>query len=137
VVEGRFFVSSPLVFRRNGGPLAEQAGERRPDGMQRLLSTAVWDENGVRDEVRSYVLAHLEDPYAVVAIDETSFRQQGQPVSRRGPSIVWQHQTRRELSGRGISLLHQQPWSHAARPGAVSAAPLAGRPRSLRKSRDS
>src|SRR5215467_12679025 len=50
------------VARKNGWQLAEQAGESRPDGMQRLLTTAVWDENGVRDELRSYVLAHLEDP---------------------------------------------------------------------------
>ena len=48
------------VARKNGWQLAEQAGESRPDGMQRLLSIAVWDENGVRDELRTYVLAHLE-----------------------------------------------------------------------------
>src|SRR5258708_20612021 len=61
------------VARKNGWQLAEQAGESRPDGMQRLLTNAVWDENGVRDEVRTYVLAHLENPYAVVALDETNF----------------------------------------------------------------
>src|SRR5256886_13429054 len=65
------------VARKNGWQLAEQAGESRPDGMQRLLSTAIWDENGVRDELRTYVLAHLRDPYAVVAIDETSFPKRG------------------------------------------------------------
>src|SRR5260221_2176106 len=65
------------VARKNGWPLAERAGERRPDGMQRLLTTAVWDENGVRDKLRSYVLAHLKDPYAVVAIYETSFPKRG------------------------------------------------------------
>jgi len=65
------------VARKNGWQLAEQAGESRPDGMQRLLSNAVWDENGVRDELRNYVLAHLRDPYAVVAIDETSFPKRG------------------------------------------------------------
>ncbi len=65
------------VARKNGWQLAEQAGESRPDGMQRLLTNAVWDENGVRDELRSYVLAHLGDPYAVVAIDETSFPKRG------------------------------------------------------------
>jgi len=65
------------VARKNGWQLAEQAGESCPDGMQRLLSTAVWDENGVRDELRSYVMAHLTDPYAVVAIDETSFPKRG------------------------------------------------------------
>ncbi len=65
------------VARKNGWQRASQAGESRPDGMQRLLSNAVWDENGVRDELRSYVLAHLRDPYAVVAIDETSFPKRG------------------------------------------------------------
>jgi SRSO17 transposase len=65
------------VARKNGWQLAEQAGESRPDGMQRLLSNAVWDENGVRDELRNYVLTHLRDPYAVVAIDETSFPKRG------------------------------------------------------------
>ena len=65
------------VARKNGWQLAEQAGESRTDGMQRLLSNAVWDENGVRDELRNYVLADLRDPYAVVAIDETSFPKRG------------------------------------------------------------
>jgi SRSO17 transposase len=65
------------VARKNGWQLAEQAGESRPDGMQRLLTNAVWDENGVRDQLRNYVLAHLGDPYAVVAIDETSFPKRG------------------------------------------------------------
>jgi hypothetical protein len=36
--------------RKNGWQLAEHAGESRPDGMQRLLSEAVWDTDGVRDE---------------------------------------------------------------------------------------
>ena len=61
------------VARKNGGPLAEQAGETRPDGMQRLLSSAVWDEGRVRDELRKSVLERLGDPHAIVAIDETSF----------------------------------------------------------------
>ncbi len=40
--------------RKNGWQLAEYAGEGRPDGMQRLLSDAVWDSDGVRDELRAY-----------------------------------------------------------------------------------
>jgi hypothetical protein len=36
--------------RKNGWQLAEHAREARPDGMQRLLSDAVWDTDGVRDE---------------------------------------------------------------------------------------
>src|SRR5438445_5560854 len=65
------------VARKNGGPLAEQAGEMRPDGMQRLLSNAVWDEDGVRDELRKYVLERLGAPHAIAAIDETSFPKSG------------------------------------------------------------
>ena len=36
--------------RKNGWQLAEHAREAHPDGMQRLLSSAVWDTDGVRDE---------------------------------------------------------------------------------------
>jgi len=38
------------VKRKNGWQLAEHAGEARPDGMQRLLNSAVWDADLVRDE---------------------------------------------------------------------------------------
>jgi SRSO17 transposase len=65
------------VARKNGWQLAEQAGEPRPDGMQRLLSNAVWDEELVRDELRKYILEHLGNPHAIAAIDETSFPKQG------------------------------------------------------------
>ena len=65
------------VARKNGWQLAEQAGETRPDGMQRLLSKAVWDEDGVRDELRTYVLDRLGAEHAIAAIDETSFPKRG------------------------------------------------------------
>ena len=65
------------VARKNGWQLAEQAGESRPDGMQRLLSNAVWDEDGVRDELRKYVLERLGAEHAIAAIDETSFPKRG------------------------------------------------------------
>ncbi len=38
------------VKRKNGWQLAEHAGEARPDGMQRLPGSAVWDADLVRDE---------------------------------------------------------------------------------------
>jgi len=63
--------------RKNGWQLAEYAGENRPDGMQRLLNSAVWDEDLVRDDLRAYILEHLGDPHAVLVIDETSFRKRG------------------------------------------------------------
>jgi hypothetical protein len=102
------------VARKNGGPLAEQAGERRPDGMQRLLSNAVWDEDGVRDELRKYVLERLGAEPAIAAIDETSFRQQRGQVGGSGSAIVWEQQTGRKLSGGGVSVLHQPSGPHVA-----------------------
>ena len=63
--------------RKNGWQLAEHAREARPDGMQRLLSRAVWDTDGVRDDLRAYVLEQLGTASAIVAIDETSFPKRG------------------------------------------------------------
>jgi SRSO17 transposase len=65
------------VERKNGWQLAEQAGEARPYGMQRLLAGAKWDAEAVRDDLRAYVLEHLSDPRAVLVIDETGFLKQG------------------------------------------------------------
>ncbi|WP_327115700.1 IS701 family transposase [Nocardia sp. NBC_01730] len=63
--------------RKNGWTLAERAGEGTPDGMQRLLRAADWDVDGVRDDVRDYVIEHLGDPAAVLAGDETGFLKKG------------------------------------------------------------
>lgn len=45
--------------RKNGWMLAEAAGEVSPDGMQRLLWTADWNADAVRDELRGYVIERL------------------------------------------------------------------------------
>jgi SRSO17 transposase len=55
--------------RKNGWQLADHAGEARPDGMQRLLSQAVWETDDVRDEVRSYVLEQLGQEAAILVIE--------------------------------------------------------------------
>jgi SRSO17 transposase len=65
------------ITRKNGWQLAEYAGEATPDGMQRLLSTAVWDVGGVRDDLRAYVVEELGDPDGVLVIDETGFLKKG------------------------------------------------------------
>jgi SRSO17 transposase len=65
------------VERKNGWQLAEQAGEARPDGMQRLLNSAAWDADLVRDDLRAYILERLGDRQAILVIDETSFRKRG------------------------------------------------------------
>jgi SRSO17 transposase len=75
---GRFLAGllDPLE-RRNGWQLAEALGERSPDGVQRLLRTARWDADAVRDDLRAYVVEHLGDPAAVLVIDETGFLKKG------------------------------------------------------------
>jgi SRSO17 transposase len=57
--------------RVNCWSIAEHAGEQCPRGMQRLLSAAVWDDAGMRDDLRAYVLEHFADPGAVLVVDET------------------------------------------------------------------
>ncbi len=63
--------------RKNGWTLAEHAGEVSPDGMQRLLRRADWDVDGVRDDIRDYVVDRLGDPEAVLVIDDTGFIKKG------------------------------------------------------------
>ncbi len=65
------------VERRNGWQLAEQVGERSPDGVQRLLRTARWDADAVRDDLRAYVVEHLGGPAGVLVVDETGFLKKG------------------------------------------------------------
>jgi len=57
--------------RKNCWTIAEHAGDPSPDRMQHLLARAKWDADGVRDDVRGYVIEHLGDPAAVPVIDET------------------------------------------------------------------
>jgi SRSO17 transposase len=63
--------------RVNCWSIAEHAGEGGPRGMQRLLSAAVWDDAGVRDDLRAYVLEHFADPGAVLVVDETGDLKKG------------------------------------------------------------
>ena len=66
-----FEANSRITERKNGWQLAELAGEATPDGMQRLLNTAKWDADRVRDDLQAYILKHLADPQAVLVVDET------------------------------------------------------------------
>jgi SRSO17 transposase len=64
--------------RKNAWQLAEQAREATPYGMQRLLSQAVWDADGVRDAIRAFALQQVGSRHVIVAIDETGFLKRGQ-----------------------------------------------------------
>ena len=65
------------VERKNGWQLAEQAGDATPDGVQRLLSTYVWDAGLVQGDLAGYVLEHMADAEAVLVVDETGFLKKG------------------------------------------------------------
>jgi SRSO17 transposase len=63
--------------RKNCWTIAEHAGDPTPDGMQHLLGRAVWDHDGVRDDLRAYLVEVLGDPEAVLVIDETGDLKKG------------------------------------------------------------
>ena len=64
--------------RKNCWTIAEHAGDTTPDGMQHLLNRAVWDTEGMRDDLRGYVVDHLGEPDAVLVVDETGDLKKGQ-----------------------------------------------------------
>ncbi|MCE7003648.1 IS701 family transposase [Kibdelosporangium philippinense] len=62
---------------KNCWTIAEHVGDASPAGMQHLLSRAVWDADGVRDDVRDHVLEALADPGAILVVDETGDLKKG------------------------------------------------------------
>jgi SRSO17 transposase len=73
------------VEGKNGWQLAEAMGECGPHGVQRLLSEADWDQEAVRDELRSYVLAHLGEEAGILVVDETGFLKKGKQSAGVAP----------------------------------------------------
>lgn len=65
------------VPRKNCWTLAEQAGNAGPDGMQHLLARASWDTDGVRDDLREFVVEELGGTGAVLVVDETGDLKKG------------------------------------------------------------
>ena len=64
--------------RKNGWHLAEAVGDASPDSVQDFLSRMRWDAEAVRDDLRAYVVEHLGDADAVMALDETGFIKKGE-----------------------------------------------------------
>ena len=100
------------VERKNGWQLAEQAREATPYGMQRLLASAVWDADLVRDDLRGYVLEQLGDHEPIVVIDETSFPKRGNKSAGTQVQYCGTTGEARELSGGRRSLLRHGPWTY-------------------------
>src|SRR6478672_8037720 len=63
--------------RKNSWQVAEVCGEPTPYGFQYVLNRADWDADAARDELRTYVIQHLEDPNGVLVLDETGFVKKG------------------------------------------------------------
>jgi SRSO17 transposase len=67
------------IERKNGWQMAEAIGERDPQGVQRLLNSAKWDADAVRDDLGEYVLEHLADgETGILVVDETGFLKKGE-----------------------------------------------------------
>jgi SRSO17 transposase len=66
------------LARKNSWTLARYAGESDPNGMQRLLTSAQWDVDGVRDDLRDWVIERLDGPgYGVLIPVDASFPKRG------------------------------------------------------------
>jgi hypothetical protein len=73
------------LARRNGWTIAERAGDRSPDRMQRLLSRAAWDTSAAMGVVRRFAVAGLDEAargsgrrgLVIGALDETGQEKSG------------------------------------------------------------
>lgn len=83
------------IPRKNGWQIAEHARLPQPSGIQRLLSRANWNQDGVRDDLRAFVGQVLtppssqdtatSPPFPVLVIDESGFPKRGRHSAGVGP----------------------------------------------------
>ena len=122
--------------RKNCWTIAEHRGDTSPDGLQHLLSRAQWDADGVRDDLREYVIDAFGDPGAILVVDETG------DVKKGVHSVGVQRQYtgtagRIENSQVAVYLTYAAPRGHALIDRAsVSAAVVGRRSRSLHRRRN-
>jgi SRSO17 transposase len=98
--------------RKNGWQVAEERGEVGPRGVQRLLGEADWDEEGVRDDLRAYVIEQLAEADGIVVMDETGFLKKG----KKSAGVARQYSGtagRRENSQVGVFLLYASTKGYA------------------------
>jgi SRSO17 transposase len=93
------------IERKNGWQMAEELGEANAHGVQRLLEEADWDEEVVRDELRSYVIEQLGETDGILVVDETGFIKKG----KKSAGVARQYSGtagRRENCQVGVFLLY-------------------------------
>ena len=79
--------------RKSCWQLAEAAGYRSPRRMQALLADHRWDWKAALNAVQAFVVAHLGDPDAILAVDETAELKKGRMtvgVARQHAGITGQ-----------------------------------------------
>ena len=100
------------VERKNGWQLAEELGDPNVHGVQRLLAEAQWNEEGVRDDLRDYVIEHVGETGGVLVVDETGFVKKG----KKSAGVARQYSGtagRRENSQIGVFLLYASAKGYA------------------------
>jgi SRSO17 transposase len=67
------------IRRKNSWQMAEAIEETQPRGTQRILGGYRWDADGVRDDLRDYVVDPLGDERSgMLIVDETGFLKKGE-----------------------------------------------------------
>jgi hypothetical protein len=113
------------VERKNGWQLAETMGEGDPNGAQRLLFEAIWDEDAVRDELERFVAEQFGDPeQGIFVLDESALAQEGNQVSRGQTAVLRGAGQEGELPSGGVPHLRLAAGARLPRSPALSAGGL-------------
>lgn len=77
--QARAYVTGLLTSanRKNSWELARLVGDPTPDRMQRLLNSARWDADLMRDRIRALVVSQLAEADGVLAIGDVGFPKKG------------------------------------------------------------
>lgn len=65
------------VQRKNCWQMAEMIGQEDPQSLQRLLYSAKWNADAVRDELQCFVVEQFGDEAGIGVVDETGFLKKG------------------------------------------------------------
>ena len=117
------------VERKNGWRLAEAIGDKDPQGVQRLLNSAKWDAEAVRDDLREYVVEHLGDEETgILIVDETGFLKQGEKSAGVARQYTGSEASRGhgQLPGRRVPCLLFREGCRFHRPGTLPTEGMGG-----------
>ena len=98
-----------------GGTWPSTPEKPAPTGCNAYASSAVWDADLVRDDLRSYILEHLGDQEAILVIDAHEFPQARQKVGGGQTAVLWDDWQGGKLSGWRLSQLREFEGTHPYR----------------------